>query len=151
MINGILWRQRTGRPGRIFRSTKGRTRPATTASSGGLPVRLSLSEGQAYDGHQAMPLLSGLPENAVVLADRAYDADAIRPLNRGQNVFPIYRPCRSAAAGQVSPSTSANAQSGRVVLQKAKTFQSCKHSLWEGSPQLHDRCQTRMSPDLDQI
>jgi len=44
----------------------------------GLPVKLSLSEGQAYDGHQAEALLSDLPPNSMVLADRAYDADAIR-------------------------------------------------------------------------
>ena len=53
----------------------------------GLPIKLSLSEGQAYDGHQAMSLLSDLPSKAIVLADRAYDADAIRDLIAGQDAF----------------------------------------------------------------
>ena len=44
----------------------------------GLPVDLILSEGQAYDGHSAEALLDRLEEGATLLADRAYDADAIR-------------------------------------------------------------------------
>jgi transposase len=58
----------------------------------GLPIGLSLSEGQAYDGHQAFPLLSQLPAKAIVLADRAYDADAIRDLIAGQGAFPNIPP-----------------------------------------------------------
>ncbi|WP_229006665.1 IS5 family transposase [Roseibium aggregatum] len=54
----------------------------------GLPIGLSLSEGQAYNGHQAAPLQSNLPENAIVLADRAYDADIIRDLITSQQAFP---------------------------------------------------------------
>ena len=58
----------------------------------GLPIGLSLSEGQAYDGHQAAPLLSNLPENAIVFADRAYDADIIRDLITNQHAFPNIPP-----------------------------------------------------------
>lgn len=58
----------------------------------GLPIGLSLSEGQAYDGHQALPLLSDLPAKAIVLADRAYDADAIRDMISGQDAFPNIPP-----------------------------------------------------------
>ncbi|WP_229006542.1 IS5 family transposase [Roseibium aggregatum] len=58
----------------------------------GLPIGLSLSEGQAYDGHQTVPLLSNLPENAIVLADRAYDADTIRELIKGLDAFPNIPP-----------------------------------------------------------
>jgi len=54
----------------------------------GLPVKLSLSEGQAYDGHAANALLNNLQPNAMVLADRAYDADAIRDLIREQGAWP---------------------------------------------------------------
>lgn len=53
----------------------------------GLPIKLSLSEGQAYDGHQANALLSDLPSNAMVIADRAYDADAIRKLVASQHAW----------------------------------------------------------------
>jgi len=53
----------------------------------GLPIKLSLSEGQAYDGHQAAALLRDLPPKAMVLADRAYDADAIRSLIADQDAW----------------------------------------------------------------
>ena len=53
----------------------------------GLPIKLSLSEGQAYDGHQAKTLLGDLPPQAMVLADRAYDADAIRKLIANHNAW----------------------------------------------------------------
>lgn len=54
----------------------------------GLPIKLSLSEGQAYDGHAAKALLNDLPVNTVILADRAYDADAIRSLIQDQGAWP---------------------------------------------------------------
>lgn len=54
----------------------------------GLPVKLSLSEGQAYDGHAAKDLLNNLQHNAMILADRAYDADAIRNLIQKQGAWP---------------------------------------------------------------
>ena len=44
----------------------------------GLPVKLILSEGQAWDGHTAHQLLCDVEPGSMVLADRAYDADAIR-------------------------------------------------------------------------
>ncbi len=44
----------------------------------GLPVKLMLSEGQAWDGHTARELLCDVQAGSMVLADRAYDADAIR-------------------------------------------------------------------------
>jgi transposase len=67
----------------------------------GLPIGLSLSEGQVYGGHQAMPLLSNLPANAAVLVDRAYDADTIPDLITSRKAFayippmPQRRPCPS--------------------------------------------------------
>ena len=41
----------------------------------GLPIRLILSEGQAYDGHSAHLMLDSLTPGSILLADRAYDAD----------------------------------------------------------------------------
>ena len=53
----------------------------------GLPIRLSLTPGQAYDGEAAMELLNALPEDAMVLADKAYDASAIREMIDGQGAW----------------------------------------------------------------
>jgi len=44
----------------------------------GLPVAVTLSEGQAHDGKRAADLLTGLGPGQVLLADRAYDSDALR-------------------------------------------------------------------------
>ena len=53
----------------------------------GLSVALMLSEGQAYDGHYAGPLLATIQADSMVLADRAYDADAIRQLVRDRGAW----------------------------------------------------------------
>ena len=44
----------------------------------GLPILLKLTEGQAHDGRSADDMLDGLGEGDVLLADRAYDSDAMR-------------------------------------------------------------------------
>jgi len=46
----------------------------------GRPIGLMLSEGQAYDGHAALQMLAALPRGCRLLADRAYDSNAIRAL-----------------------------------------------------------------------
>jgi transposase len=51
----------------------------------GLPVQLELSPDQANDAPMAELLLNNLPEGAVVLADRAYDADWIRDVIEDQD------------------------------------------------------------------
>ena len=53
----------------------------------GLPIRLGLTPGHAYDGEAAMELLDALPEDAMVLADKAYDANAIREMIDGQGAW----------------------------------------------------------------
>ena len=44
----------------------------------GLPILLKLTEGQAHDGRSADDMLHGLGDGDVLLADRAYDSDAMR-------------------------------------------------------------------------
>ena len=44
----------------------------------GLPILLKLTEGQAHDGRSADDMLGGLGEGDILLADRAYDSDAMR-------------------------------------------------------------------------
>ena len=51
-------------------------------------MRLALTPGQTHDGQAAAELLAELPEGAVVLADKAYDADAIRALIEAQGAAP---------------------------------------------------------------
>lgn len=44
----------------------------------GLPIALKLTEGQAHDGTSAHDMLDVLVEGQILLADRAYDSDALR-------------------------------------------------------------------------
>jgi transposase len=44
----------------------------------GNPIALKLTEGQAHDGRSAIDILDGLGAGQILLADRAYDSDALR-------------------------------------------------------------------------
>jgi len=44
----------------------------------GNPIALKLTEGQAHDGRSAGDLLENIGEGQILLADRAYDSDALR-------------------------------------------------------------------------
>ena len=44
----------------------------------GLPISLKLTEGQAHDGRSADDMLDTLAAGEILLADRAYDSDALR-------------------------------------------------------------------------
>jgi len=44
----------------------------------GLPVVLKLTAGQAHDGRSAADMLGAIGDGQVLLADRAYDSDALR-------------------------------------------------------------------------
>ena len=44
----------------------------------GLPIALKLSEGQAHDGKSAADMLDDLGDGQILLADAAYDSDALR-------------------------------------------------------------------------
>lgn len=44
----------------------------------GLPIALKLTEGQAHDGRSAEDMLATVKAGQVLLADRAYDSDALR-------------------------------------------------------------------------
>jgi transposase len=44
----------------------------------GLPITLKLTAGQAHDGRSAADMLTEIGGDQVLLADRAYDSDALR-------------------------------------------------------------------------
>ena len=60
------------------------TRIHALADALGRPIRLMLSPGQAWDGRAAEQLLAALPKGCRLLADRAYDSNAIRALLAAQ-------------------------------------------------------------------
>ena len=44
----------------------------------GNPITLKLTAGQAHDGRSATDMLAGISTGQILLADRAYDSDALR-------------------------------------------------------------------------
>jgi transposase len=56
------------------------TKIHAVVDTSGPPVRLALTTGEAHDNHLALTLLSGLQSEAMLLADRGFDADWIRAL-----------------------------------------------------------------------
>jgi transposase len=58
----------------------------------GLPIALKLSEGQAHDGKSAADLLDGLGDGQILLADRAYDSDALRATLKARGAWANIKP-----------------------------------------------------------
>jgi transposase len=58
----------------------------------GLPIALKLTEGQAHDGKSAADMLGGLGPGQILLADRAYDSDALRASLAAQGAWGNIKP-----------------------------------------------------------
>jgi len=58
----------------------------------GLPIHLKLSEGQAHDGRSAADMLNDVGEGQILLADSAYDSDALRQKLRDRGAWANIKP-----------------------------------------------------------
>src|SRR6476661_8010719 len=58
----------------------------------GLPVVLKLTEGQAHDGRSAADMLASLGKGQILMADRAYDSDALRKTMNARGAWANIRP-----------------------------------------------------------
>ena len=58
----------------------------------GRPVVLKLTEGQAHDGRSAADMLARLGKRQILLADRAYDSDALRKAMTAQGAWANIKP-----------------------------------------------------------
>jgi transposase len=58
----------------------------------GLPIAIKLTEGQAHDGRSAADMLGGLRTGQILLADRAYDSNALRDSIDAQGAWANIRP-----------------------------------------------------------
>ncbi|WP_373290540.1 IS5 family transposase, partial [Glycocaulis albus] len=58
----------------------------------GLPVALKLTPGQAHDGRSATDMLGGIGEGQILLADRAYDSDALRDSLKSRGAWGCIKP-----------------------------------------------------------
>jgi transposase len=58
----------------------------------GRPIRLKLTEGQAHDGRSASDMFDTVQAGNVLLADRAYDSDALRDKLAARGAWGNIRP-----------------------------------------------------------
>lgn len=58
----------------------------------GLPVKLKLTEGQAHDGVSARDMLDDIGAGQILLADRAYDCDALRQTLASRGAWACVKP-----------------------------------------------------------
>jgi transposase len=58
----------------------------------GMPIAIKLTEGQAHDGRSAADMLDGLTAGQILLADRAYDSNALRAAMQAQGAWANIKP-----------------------------------------------------------
>lgn len=58
----------------------------------GLPILLKLTEGQAHDGPAAADMVHAIGQDQILLADRAYDSDALRQSLAERGAFANVKP-----------------------------------------------------------
>ena len=58
----------------------------------GLPMLLKLTAGQAHDGLSAADMLGHMGKGQILLADRAYDSDALRQMLADQGAWANIKP-----------------------------------------------------------
>ena len=118
----------------------------------GLPIALKLTEGQAHDGRAADDMLASLGQGDILLADAAYDSDALRQdlAARGAwaNVKPM--PHRRKRAGLLVIPLSL-AQPGRALLQQTQAFSRGRDPLRQDTRKLPRSHQARLSKNLDAL
>ena len=88
----------------------------------GLPIVVKLTEGQAHDGRSAQDMLGDLTEGQILLADRAYDSNALRNGLAERGAWANIRPMSTR---KVKPSFSAFLYRYRNLVERY--FNKLKH------------------------
>ncbi len=78
------------------------TKLHAVVDAAGMPLRLGLTAGQRHDNSLAAELLAGLPQGALVLADKGFDARWIRTAVRDQGGWANI-PVRKSSQGKREP------------------------------------------------
>ena len=68
------------------------TKLHAVVDASGLPIALKLTEGQAHDGRAAVDMLASLGHGHILLADAAYDSDALRQSLAARGAFANVKP-----------------------------------------------------------
>ena len=117
----------------------------------GCPVRFVLTAGQKGDAPQAEALLADLPAE-VVMADAAYDSDAIREVIAAKGALAVIpnNPSRAQRyPGRRAPLR--DAVPDRVLLLQAQAVPTRRHPIREDRKELSRRRHDRRSRPVDTV
>ena len=121
------------------------TKIHAVVDANGNPIALKLSE-KAHDGRSAADMLDSVGPGQTLLADRAYDSDALRQTLADRGAWANARQCPG-----FQPLPLSLAQSRRALLQQAQTFQGDRHALRKTRRQISRTRQTRRRENLDAL
>jgi transposase len=118
----------------------------------GLPVVLKLTEGQAHDGRSAIGMLGGLGPGQILLADRAYDSDALRRTMVAQGAWANVKPMpRRINVPAFNPFLYRYRNLIERFFNKLKHFRAVATRFEKARRQLPCSRQTRRDTDLDAL
>ncbi len=115
----------------------------------GLPIDLKLTEGQAHDGRSASDMLDALVEGQILLADRAYDSDALRQRLDARGAWANIKPMpnrKNVPGVQFLPLPLPEPR--RALLQQDQALPRRRHALRQARRQFPRWRQTRLNPYL---
>ena len=94
----------------------------------GRPIALKLTAGQAHDGRSAEGMLETVSEGDILLADRAYDADALRADIAARGAWANIKPMKH---GKDPPlfSSFVYRYTGRALVQPPQALPSRRNTL----------------------
>ena len=105
----------------------------------GNPVALKLTEGQAHDGKSASDLLKRLGAGQTLLADRAYDSDALRESLAQRGAWANIKPMPGASTSRPSAPSS-------IATATSSSGSSINSSITEPSPRASKNTTPTISP-----
>jgi transposase len=117
----------------------------------GLPVRLKLTEGQAHDGRSAADMLASLGPGQILMADRAYDSDALRHTMTTQGAWANIKPMpRRVNVPAFSPFLYRYRNLVERFFNRLKHFPRIRNPLRQACQKLSRRNRHRLNQDLAQ-
>ena len=115
----------------------------------GLPIAIKLTEGQAHDGRSAADMLDAVQAGQILLADRAYDSNALRETMTARGAWANIRPMAHRVERPPFQCLRVSLQEpGRALLQQAQAFPSHRHQIRKARQQLPCSRQARVNPHL---
>ncbi len=83
----------------------------------GRPIMLKLTAGQAHDGRSAANMFDTVKPGNILLADRAYDSDALRDTLKSRGAWDAFAPCPTGSIFRLQRLALQTAQCCGEILQ----------------------------------